>query len=149
MKKFMSGLLVLLIAGFAILSFLRLDPEERRPGLRLSGALAEDQNPDWSFLNGRNKIYVQMSTWYFLPHSITTTSWVRDGQLYVPCGRCASKNWPNHVARDNRVTLKVQDQLYERAAIRVIAEPDIRIAMNIPVGEPLPEGVWVYRMDAR
>ncbi len=134
---------------FIVATVVPLDPQERRPGLNLSGELAAEQNPDWSFLRGRNKIYVQMNTWYFLPHSITTTSWSRDGQLFVPCGRCATKNWPNHVARDNRIRLKVRGKLYDRIATRLLDDADIRAAMNTADGEPLPNGVWVYRMDPR
>lgn len=149
MKKLLVVLINVVLLVLVVAACVPIDPEERRPGLNLSGELAEEQNPDWSFLKGRTKIYVQMSTWYLLPHSITTVSWVHDNQLYVPCGRCATKNWPNHVARNNEVRLKVQGQLYDRSATRLIDEDAIRTVMGVSPGAPLPDGVWVYRMDPR
>ena len=144
---------LLIIVGFIVLVYVvamlaAIDPDERRPGLKLTGELAAEQNTDWSFLEGRNQIYVQMNTWYGIPHSITTTSWVLDGDLYVPCGRCPTKNWPNHVARDTKVRLKVNGNLYEREAVRVEGEQELRRVMNVAATEPTPEGVWVYRMQA-
>ena len=150
MKKLLIGLLIVFVVIFLAAKFVPLDPDERRPGLSLSGELAKEQNPNWSFLNkGRNKIWVQMSTWYLLPHSITTVSWVRDGQFYVPCGGCAEKNWPNHVERDNRVRLSVNGELYDRRATRLVDEADIRAALGLGPNQPMRKGVWVYRMDPR
>ena len=149
MRKVTIALGAVLLGLYLTASFLHLDPDERRPGVSLSGNLAASQDTDWSFLDGRNKIYVQMSTWYGIPHSITTTSWVHNGELYVPCGRCESKNWPNHVARNNDVRLKVRGELYDRRAVLLTQEEELRTVMNLADGEPTPPGVWVYRMMPR
>ena len=69
--------------------------------------------------------------------------------LHVPCGRCATKNWPNHVARDDAVRLQVNGQLYDRRALRITEEAELRHALDLPTDAPLPEGVWVYRMTPR
>ncbi len=147
MKKFAIVMGFFLVVGYVAALVIELDPQERRPGLNLVGELAADQGTDWGFLEGRNKIYVQMRTWYGLPHSITTTSWVVGGELYVPCGRCSTKYWPNHVAADNRVRLKVGDQIYARRAVRITQEPELRRVMQVPEDEPTPADVWVYRME--
>lgn len=150
MKKFGLILAAVLLAVYGAALLVKVDPDERRPGLALAGDLAPAQDTDWGFLAaGRNKIFVQMATWYQLPHSITTTSWVRDGKLFVPCGRCATKNWPNHVARDDRVRLKVDGRLFDRKAVRLTTEEELRAALAVPADEQIPEGVWVYRMDPR
>ena len=76
------------------------EPDERRPGTRLGGPLAAEQDTDWSFRSpGRMQIFVETATWYGVPHSVTTTSWIVDGDLYVPCNACATKRWPKNVAR--------------------------------------------------
>ena len=40
------------------------EPEERRPGPRVTGKVAEVQDTDWSFLRGRNLIFVETRTGY-------------------------------------------------------------------------------------
>ncbi len=149
MKKLALFLVVAVVALYLVALFLPMDPQEQRPGLTLAGDVAANQDTDWSFLSGRNQIYVEMSTWYGIPHSVTTTSWVKDGQLYVPCGRCATKIWPQHVARDNAVTLKVNGELYTRRAVRVEDPHEMQNIMSMPEGQGHPEGMWVYRMEAR
>ena len=137
------GIVVLLYVAALVVPF---DPEERRPGTRLSGELAADPDPDWSFLADRTKIYVETRTWYLIPHSVTTVSWASHGNLYVPCGRCDGKRWPRNVERDPRVRLKINDQLYERTAVRITKAEERRRLLGAPSDEPLPD-VAVFRMD--
>ena len=129
--------------------FVPFEPDERRPGTRLGGEVAGVQDTDWSFLRGRNEIYVETRTWYLIPHSVTTTSWVVDGALYVPCGRCDTKRWPKNVQRDPRVRLAIDGKLYERQAVRITDRTEHRRLLRLPAGEPLPAGVALYRMDPR
>ncbi len=138
-----------LLILYAAAIFVPFEPEERRPGTRVTGEVAEVQDTDWSFLHGRNLIVVETRTWYLVPHSVTTTSWVVDETLYVPCARCGSKRWPKNVQRDPRVRLKIGDQLYERRAILITDAAERRRILRTPDGESLPEGVAVYRMDPR
>ena len=137
------GIVVLLYGAALVVPF---DPEERRPGTRLSGELAADQNPDWSFLEDRTKIHVETRTWYLIPHSVTTISWAQDGNLYVPCGRCDTKRWPLNVARDPRVRLQIDGQLYERNAEPINDADELRRLLGTAADEPLPD-VAVYRMN--
>lgn len=143
---------LLAIAAFPVVLYLialaiPIDPVERRPGFRLSGAV-EDAPSDWStVIRPRTKIAVQTSTGYGLPHSVTTVSLAIDGDLYVPCGRCAEKRWPRNVERDPDVVVKVGDVLYERRAVRVEDERLRRRAFRGARGDM--SGVWLYRMDPR
>ena len=136
------GILVLLFIAAINIPF---DPEERRPGTRLSGSLAENQDTDWSFLTGRSKIYVETRTPWLIPHSITVNCWVEESVLYVGCRACDTKRWPKNVARDNRVRLQVEGKLYERTAIR-LDDTQRRNILQIPAEEPLPD-IAVFRMD--
>ena len=141
-----ASLVVVLYVAAILVPF---EPVDRRPGTRLAGDLAEEQDTDWSFVRGRNQIFVETKTWYLIPHAVTTTSWVVDQALYVPCGSCATKRWPKNVQSDPRVRLKIDGVLYEREAV-LITDPDERRRLfGRPVGEPPPEGVAIYRMDPR
>jgi hypothetical protein len=146
MKKIIVGLVVVLVMLYATALALPLNPEEQRPGTRLSGERVEDLNPDSSFLEPRTKIHVQTNTWYLVPHSVTTVSFVADNKLYVPCGWCATKRWPKNVAADPNVTVRVGNKLYDRRAVVIPQEDERRRILNIPSGEPTPD-VTLYRMD--
>ncbi|MCZ6854964.1 MAG: hypothetical protein O7G86_13705 [Gammaproteobacteria bacterium] len=145
MKKIALIFVGVLITLYIAVIFVPFEPDERRPGTRLGGDLAHVQDTDWSFLQGRNQIFVETRTWYLIPHSVTTTSWVADGAFYVPCGSCDSKRWPKNVERDPRVRLKINESIYERKAIRITDPEERRRLMRIR----LPEGVALYRMDPR
>ncbi len=137
----------LLAVGLYLLALVvPVDPEERRPGLRLSGTVAEAP-VDWrTRLAPREKIYVQTRTPYGIPHSVTTVSFTLDGALYVPCARCSGKRWPKNVARDPAVVVKVGNDLYPRRAIRV-EDPALLARLFGGRDEGLDD-VWMFRMDA-
>ncbi len=137
-----------LIVGFCIVALLvPVDPEERRPGTRLSGSVA-DAPSDWAeLIEPRTKVYVQTSTWYMVPHSVTTVSFALDGDLYIPCARCGTKRWPKNVSRDPNVVVKVRDSLYERRAVRV-KDP---LVLQKLFADRLPEmyDLCLFRMEPR
>ena len=147
MKKITIIVALVVTLFYAAALAIPLDPDEQRPGTRLAGNLIDDKNPDWSFMTERQKIYIQANTWYFIPHSVTTISFVADNELYVPCGWCASKIWPKYVAADPHVTVKVGDNIYRRKATKITSEPAKRKIMSVPEGEPTPD-FELYRMDA-
>ena len=149
MKRAVQIVIGLLVATYVAAIFVPFEPVERRPGTRLAGDLADVQDTDWSFVQGRNQIFVETRTWYLIPHSITTTSWVVDEEFYVPCGNCDSKRWPKNVRADPRVRLKIDDKIYERTAIRITDAEERARLLKMPGGQPLPAGVAIYRMDPR
>lgn len=138
-----SALLVLVLLFFAI----PREPVEQFPGTRLTGDLVTEREPDWSFLVGNNLIFVEVTPWYGLPHSVTTTSWVTDGELYVPCRTCDEKRWAAVVEGNPAVRIKIADKLYERTAVRINDDAVRRRLLSVPSGDPLPD-VAVFRMAA-
>lgn len=150
MKRAVLSVVAVLVAVYVIALFVPYEPDERRPGTRLGGPLAADQDTDWSFRPpGRMQIFVETASWYGIPHSVTTTSWIVDGDLYVPCNACATKRWPKNVARNPDVRLKVDGQIYERRAVRITDEAEQqRVFEALGAGAARP-GRWVFRMEAR
>lgn len=146
MKRVVLILVAIVIAVYVALIIIPFDPEERRPGLGLSGDLAAAQDTDWSFLQGRTQAWLEMHTWYLIPHSITVSAWADDGTLYVGCSRCDTKVWPNHVARDDRVRLKIGDDLYMRRAVRITDPAELQGAMG---GRDVGSGYALFRIDPR
>ncbi|NOX50388.1 MAG: hypothetical protein GXP16_07620 [Gammaproteobacteria bacterium] len=147
MKKilgFTVGTILLVYLGALLVAN---DPDEQRPGTRLSGEVQATPPTDWSFLEPRSKLLVQTHTWYLIPHSVTTTSLVVDGILYVPCGRCASKRWPKNVASDSRVRIKANDKLYDLSAVKVTDAATMqRVFGDNPLDMP---GIELYRIEGR
>ncbi|MCH2185681.1 hypothetical protein MK280_07400 [Myxococcota bacterium] len=136
------------VALYLFARFMPFAPEEQRAGTRLSGSLAQDQDPDWNFLTGQTKIWVETQTWYGIPHSVTTISWVDAGTFYVPCRACDTKKWSAHVKANPNVRIKVGDVLYRRKAVRIEDDDERRLALGLERGQPLPD-VAVFRMELR
>jgi hypothetical protein len=113
-----------------------------RPGLWLKGEVATTPVADWSFVDkvehpGRsiNTVLVETRTPYFIPHSVRTMPFVRDGQLYLRSHQDRmdlqfpnDKSWTSNVARDPRVRIKIGDKLYE-ATMVLIADRAQAIAL--------------------
>ena len=94
-------------------------------------------------------MFVETATWYGIPHSVTTTSWIHEGSLYVPCNECAGKRWPRNVARNPDVRIKLGDELYERRAVKVEDAQERRLAFAALTDQPMPPERWLFRMDPR
>ena len=148
MRKIILIVVAVLLLTYAGALAIPIDPDEQRPGTRLSGTVVNDSQPDWSFLEERQKVYLQTSTWYGIPHSVTTISFVVDDELYIPCGWCDSKQWPRYVAEDPNVTVKIGERLFERRAVRVNDAAMVRRVLAVGEHEDLP-GVVLYHMAAR
>ena len=145
LKKAALAITGVLVLVYIAAIFIPIDPNEQQPGTRLSGNFAKDQNPDWSFMEGRTRAYIETRSLYLIPHSITVSSWSQNGQLYVGCRACDTKYWPPNVVRDPNIRIKIGDKIYKRRAVRlsdeerdVIIEPD----------EPIP-GMGLFRIDLR
>ena len=117
--------LVLLLIALRITGF---RPHGNTPGLWLKGDLVTTPVTDWSFTDNIETVNVQTSTWYLLPHSVTTYCVAYNGQLYLtsvyrkgleyPHGR----SWNADVARDPHVRIKIGDKLYDRT-LSYVADP--------------------------
>ena len=120
------ALLVLRVVGF--------DPQERRPGLWLTGERAATPVADWSFTDKYPTIYIETRSRYLLPHSVTITCVAHNGQLYLtsvfregspfPHG----KGWTANVMRDPRVRLKIGNQVYDETLV-LVTDPAEREAV--------------------
>ena len=148
MKKVLIVIAILLIVVYVLALLVPINPDEQRPGTRLSGELVEADVTDWSsIIQPRQKVYVQTNTWYGVPHSVTTVSFSIDGALYIPCGWCATKRWPKNVAADPAVVVKVGDNLYPRKAVEVTDRAFIdKVFGQMDIDT---DSVALYRMDAQ
>jgi hypothetical protein len=103
------------------------DPQDRRPGLFLSGTVEEEAVSDWSFSDEFQEIYLETRTWYLVRHSVTTVCARVGAKLYVPSLYYAGGEWPNkfwnsNVESDPRVRLGIGGKLYAGEA-HVVKDP--------------------------
>src|SRR5690349_13245084 len=133
-----------------------------RPGLWLKGELVTAPVTDWSFVDnvphpGRsiNTVLVETRTPYFIPHSVRTMPFVRNGVLYIRSHQDRmdlqfpnDKSWTANVARDPRVRIKIGDKLYEASMVLVSdgAQAIALLGWNPVVTQRGPDGqdnlVW-------
>jgi hypothetical protein len=145
-KKMLATVAGAVIAAYLAALVIPFDPQDRQPGTRLSGELVTSAPSDWSFVEDRREIYVQTSTRYGIPHSVTTIAFTVDGDLYVPCGNCESKIWPRNVARNPNVRVQIDNKLYDRVAKKVTDPATLHAVFD---GRHLDmPGLALYRMDA-
>lgn len=96
-----------------------MDPEDRRPGLWLSGEVATGAVDDWSFTDQHREILIETKTWYLIPHSVTIACTSVGGRLYVGARHPTEKRWVANVRRDPEVRLEIGGLIYERRLERV------------------------------
>ena len=117
-----------LVMALGALNIVGLDPQERRPGLWLTGELVTKPVTDWGFTDKYPNIFVQTRSWYGLPHSVTTTITAHNGQVYLtsvyrpglefPRDRL----WNKNIMRDPHVRLKIGDQVFDRT-VSLVTDP--------------------------
>jgi hypothetical protein len=127
-----------------------------RPGLWLKGEVVTTPVTDWSFVDqvehpGRsiNTVLVETRTPYFIPHSVRTMPFVRNGVLYIRSHQDRmdlqfpnDKSWTSNVGRDPRVRIKIGDKLYEATMVLVTdrAQAISILGRNPEVRENGPDG---------
>lgn len=113
-----------LVFAVAIFLLLGCEPQDRRPGLWLSGEVASTP-PDWNFTNEHMEIFVETRPWWGIPHSVTTVVATSNGELFVPSiydepvEFPGTKLWNKNVAADPNVRLKIGEKIYELRAHHV------------------------------
>jgi len=111
-----AGLIVVRITGFNPIG--NIPGPGNYPGLWLSGNVVTTPVTDWSFVTQYKTDKVQTRTWYGIPHSVTTSYILHDGQLYLTSMFAAGvpfpngKSWVANVTRDPHVLLKFGNNLY-------------------------------------
>jgi len=103
-RPVMTLICVLLMVG--------CEPQDRRPGLWLSGEVQESLPDDWSFTDAHAEIHLQVATPYLLPHAVTIWCAEADGHLYVGASAPETKRWPGWVDDDPDVRLEIADRIY-------------------------------------
>ncbi len=138
--KIVAGLLACLALGLVVFRFTGFSPTGdtpgpgNYPGLWLSGEVVTTPVTDWSFATQYKTDKVQTRTWYGIPHSVTTSHILHNGQLYLTSLFRAGvpfpqgKSWVNNVMRDPHVRLKLGDKLYD-CVLSHVADPEERAAV--------------------
>lgn len=156
-----------ILLALAIVGVAACEPHDRRPGQWLHGDEVAQAVTDWSFSNDVDEIFVETSTWYLVPHSVTTTVVTSDGTLYVPSLYYEGGEFPNerfwnrNIARDPNVRLKIADKVYPRTAA-LVTDPAERTRVlaafaakydrwreMLKDGDPEKPKIVLLRMDPR
>jgi len=101
------------------------EPQDRTPGLWLSGEVVDSVPSDWTFIEDHSEIFVETHPWYGIPFSVTTVLGTRGGKLYVPSiydeelPFPGSKYWNSVIHENPNVRLKIGDRIYEMKAVHV------------------------------
>lgn len=138
------------------LAELRAHGRIARPGLWLKGDVVTMPVTDWSFVDAvehpgqsLNTVLVETRTRYFIPHSVRTVPFQRNGQLYIRSHQHRmdlqfpnDKSWTANVARDPRVRIKIGDKLYEATLVLIAdrAQAIAALGRNPEVMEKGPDG---------
>ena len=96
-----------------------LDPSDERPGFGLSGEVVQRAIEDWSFTSDAKEIFIETTTPYWVPHSVTAWCVTVGDELYVAADDADKKNWVANVARDPNVRLKIGDEVYEQKLVPI------------------------------
>ncbi len=145
MRKLMLTGVVVLVGLYLLARFVPVEPVDRRPGLGLTGPVADARATDWTFLQGLTEIEVETRGTLGIPHSVTTVLWRAGDHLYIPCKACDTKRWPGNVAADPQVRIRVRGIVYPMRMQRVAdpAERDELLGAAFPQVTP---DVWVFRL---
>ena len=147
-------LALVLILGMAYA--FRTDPIMMLSGKSLSGEeLAYPE--DWLFTNEYPTIKVETNPEN--PHSVTTLCFIREGTLIIPAQEGHTKKWPQYVLEDNRVRIKVGDNIYPARLSLVEKDAKIKeigpfIAIKFPDRTPPkpseePKNIWLFEVSRR
>ena len=150
LAKIVGAILVCLVLALVVLRFTGFDPigntpgRGNYPGLWLSGTVVNTPVTDWSFVSQYKTDKVQTRTWYGIPHSVTTSFIVRDGQLYLTSMFAKGvpfpegKSWVKNVMRDPHVRLKFGNSLYD-CTLSPVTDPDERAVVLGPRAKQNPQ----------
>ena len=109
--------------GIAACLFLAcVDPADSRPGIWLSGEPVASPVTDWSFTDEHPEIFIQVSTPYWIPHSVTIVCATLDGALIVGARAPDTKRWPSYIESNAEVRLKIGDRIYHQR-LELVEDP--------------------------
>jgi hypothetical protein len=99
-----------------------VDPADRRPGTWLSGEPVAGPITNWSFTDEHPEIFIQVSTPYLIPHSVTIVCATVNGGLIVGARDPGKKRWPAYIESDAEVRLKIGDRIYDQQ-LELVEDP--------------------------
>lgn len=116
---------------------------------------------DWTFVESVEQ--VQLETNPEAPHSVNTWIGTNAGALYLPTSMIrgpklpTEREWVRNVEADDRIRLRIGDDLYELRAERVIDEAEAAAARaalekkyELGAGDMDPEReIWIFRLVPR
>lgn len=154
MTRVNHGLLI--IAWSVVTASACVAPDDRRPGLWLSGEAAAVP-ADWRFTDRHQEIDLEVATPYFLAHSVTIWCVSVDGELFIAARDPDEKNWPGWVEDEPEVRLGIGGKVYEAELARLNDAETIGVLRGAyaakydlpsqPAGEGPPMRYW--RIEAR
>jgi hypothetical protein len=83
------------------------------------------------------------------PRSVTTTSLLSEGRLYVPSLAAARKRWPQQVLEDPRVVLRHAGRRYHLRAERVSDRRELAPLRDAFEADDRDGSTWYFRLDSR
>jgi hypothetical protein len=152
--RWIGALLLLLVVVAGTLYARRTNPIGPIAGRQLAGEVVAEPVSDWSFAKDERTIAIE--TRPASPYSVTTWSFVYEGQLYVPASAGSTKSWTHYAAADPRVRVKIGDKIYPGIATRVtdasLREPLREVARTkydlAQFGNAGPSDVWLFRIES-
>jgi hypothetical protein len=151
---FALGLAVVAFLCTAIAARFSDGPIAVFPGGKLRGQRVEQPIRDWSLLEGRRTIELEVSAPG--PRSVTTAFILSEGTLYVPSILAAWKTWPLAASQNGNVIVRVGRELYPLRAVRVTEPGEIRglvrdIDRMLSGGsdDPADLTTWYFRLEPR
>lgn len=113
------GAVLLAVALWLVLLGPSFGPWERTPGFLLLGETVDEPVDDWEFVRAHPEIAVETRTRWLVPHSVTTSWLLLEGELFIPARDAAGKLWVRNALRDPRVRVRIGDRLYAQRLVRV------------------------------
>ena len=150
----LPSLVLVLILGTAYV--FRTDPVMMISGKHLSGE--EFTYPEnWLFTNEYQTIKLETNPGN--PHSVTTVCFIRDGKLIIPSQEGHTKKWTQYVLEDNRVRIKVGNNIYSVRLSLIEKDANIKeigqyLAIKFPNRAPPkpdeePKNIWLFEVSPR
>lgn len=146
-----GGLIV--TALYAYLALVGIEPEDRRPGTRISGTPVT-LPADLQFADRLTEVVLETRPWYGIPFSVTTVIVRHDGHLYIPSlydtpqAFPGTKYWNQVVANRPQVRLRADGSLYELRIDPVLDQAEFE-AVFTALGRKFPFWREQIEMDGR
>lgn len=152
----MAALLALAIVGVGIARLAINGPIGPLAGGQLNG-IQRRAPAEWNFTDEHLTIALEVRP--ADPHSVTVVCFVFDGELYIPAGNAAEKDWPQMALDDGRARVRVGGDLYPVQLVKVENDSKRERVFQAArekyprfteqAGGRLPDDLWLFRAERR